>query len=779
MAKRSDRSLIVGLDIGTSKVVALVGEIGIDGSIEVVGLGSHPSRGLKKGVVVNIESTVQSIQRAVEEAELMAGCEIHSVYAGIAGSHVRSLNSHGVVAIRDREVTDVDVGHVIDAAKAVAIPADQRILHVLPQEFIIDGQEGIRDPIGMSGVRLEAKVHIVTGADSAAQNIVKCVQRCGLTVEDVVLEQLASAYAVLTDDEKELGVCIVDIGGGTTDIAVFSGGAIRHTAVIPIAGDQVTNDIAVSMRTPDAVRRRHQGALRLRAVAAGQSGREHRGAQRGRSAGAPAGPPDAGRGGRAALRGTVRPDPRRTAAQRLRGNDRRGNRADRRQRAHGRRHRPRRGNLSRAGAAGIAAARSRVWPKWCRTRSIRLAWGCCSTRGRTPGARRGGAACRAMCRGCSIACSRGSRAISDRSFQCEELTAMFEVMDAYSQNAVIKVIGVGGGGGNAVTHMVTSGIEGVEFLCVNTDAQALKHSKVKTSLQIGSDITKGLGAGANPDVGRAAALEDRERLIEMIEGSDMLFITAGMGGGTGTGAAPVVAQLAKELGILTVAVVTRPFEMEGSKRARAADNGIAELSKYVDSLITIPNQKLLTVLGGTTTLLDAFKAANQVLQGAVQGIAELITRPGLINVDFADVRTVMSETGMAMMGSGNGRGEGRARVAAEAAVSSPLLEHVDLADAHGILVNVTAGMDMSIGEFQEVGNIVKEFASDDATVVVGTVIDPEMQDELRVTVVATGLNRTAQQSRRRDGFADHGRDHGRDTGRDRDYRPRVGPRWRP
>jgi cell division protein FtsA len=250
VARRSDRPLIVGLDIGTSKVVALVGEVGADGTIEVVGLGSHPSRGLKKGVVVNIESTVQSIQRAVEEAELMAGCEIHSVYAGIAGSHVRSLNSHGVVAIRDREVSDVDVQHVIDAARAVAIPADQKILHVLPQEFVIDGQEGIRDPIGMSGVRLEAKVHIVTGADSAAQNIVKCVQRCGLTVEDVVLEQLASSYAVLTDDEKELGVCLVDIGGGTTDLAVFSQGAIRHTAVIPIAGDQVTNDIAVSMRTP-------------------------------------------------------------------------------------------------------------------------------------------------------------------------------------------------------------------------------------------------------------------------------------------------------------------------------------------------------------------------------------------------------------------------------------------------------------------------------------------------------------------------------------------------
>jgi cell division protein FtsZ len=331
-------------------------------------------------------------------------------------------------------------------------------------------------------------------------------------------------------------------------------------------------------------------------------------------------------------------------------------------------------------------------------------------------------------------------------------------MDAYSQNAVIKVIGVGGGGGNAVAHMVASGIEGVEFMCINTDAQALKHSKVKTALQIGSDITKGLGAGANPDVGRAAALEDRERLIEMIDGTDMLFITAGMGGGTGTGAAPVVAQLAKELGILTVAVVTRPFEMEGGKRHRAADHGIAELSKYVDSLITIPNQKLLTVLGSATTLLDAFKSANQVLQGAVQGIAELITRPGLINVDFADVRTVMSETGMAMMGSGSGRGEGRARTAAEAAVSSPLLEHVDLADAQGILVNVTAGMDMSIGEFQEVGSIVKEFASEEATVVVGTVIDPEMQDELRVTVVATGLNRVAQPARGRDSFREAARE---------------------
>jgi cell division protein FtsZ len=318
---------------------------------------------------------------------------------------------------------------------------------------------------------------------------------------------------------------------------------------------------------------------------------------------------------------------------------------------------------------------------------------------------------------------------------------MFELMDAYSQNAVIKVIGVGGGGGNAVAHMVQSGIEGVEFLCINTDAQALKHSKVKTSLQIGCNITKGLGAGADPEVGRQAAMEDRDRIIEMIEGCDMLFITAGMGGGTGTGAAPVVAQCAKEMGILTVAVVTRPFEMEGGKRTLVANHGLAELGKYVDSLITIPNQKLLTVLGAKTTLLDAFKSANHVLQGAVQGIAELITRPGLINVDFADVRTVMSETGMAMMGSGVARGENRAKDAAEMAVSSPLLEDINLSGAHGILVNVTAGMDLSIGEFQEVGNIVKQFASDDATVVVGTVIDPELSDEMRVTVVATGLGR--------------------------------------
>ncbi len=318
---------------------------------------------------------------------------------------------------------------------------------------------------------------------------------------------------------------------------------------------------------------------------------------------------------------------------------------------------------------------------------------------------------------------------------------MFELMDSYSQNAVIKVIGVGGGGGNAVDHMVAANIDGVDFICANTDAQALKNSAARTTLQLGSNITKGLGAGANPEVGKQAALEDRERLVEVMDGADMVFITAGLGGGTGTGGAPVVAKVAKEMGILTVAVVTKPFPFEGRKRNQIAEEGIAELGEYVDSLITIPNAKLLSVLGKGISLLDAFKSANNVLLGAVQGIAELITRPGLINVDFADVRTVMGEMGMAMMGSGVERGENRAVEAAEAAINSPLLEDVNLAGAHGILVNITAGMNLSIGEFEEVGNTVKEFASENATVVVGTVIDPEMSDELRVTVVATGLGR--------------------------------------
>lgn len=323
---------------------------------------------------------------------------------------------------------------------------------------------------------------------------------------------------------------------------------------------------------------------------------------------------------------------------------------------------------------------------------------------------------------------------------------MFEIVDNIPESAVIKVVGVGGGGGNAVKHMIASKIDGVEFICANTDAQALSDiADDHTVLQIGSNITKGLGAGANPDVGRQSAIEDRERIAEVLSGADMVFITAGMGGGTGTGAAPVIAEVAKDLGILTVAVVTKPFKFEGGKRQKFALEGIVELQQHVDSLIIIPNEKLLSVMGKTTSLLEAFRSANDVLLGAVQGIADLIIRPGMINVDFADVRTVMSEMGMAMMGTGVSKGETRAREAAEAAIRSPLLEDVNLQGARGILVNITAGMDLSLGEFAEVGDTIEEFASENATVVVGTVIDPDMTEELKVTVVATGLGDVAQE----------------------------------
>lgn len=312
-------------------------------------------------------------------------------------------------------------------------------------------------------------------------------------------------------------------------------------------------------------------------------------------------------------------------------------------------------------------------------------------------------------------------------------------MDAYTQDAEIKVIGVGGGGGNAVEHMMASRIEGVDFICANTDAQALRSSSAPTILQIGESVTKGLGAGADPEIGRKAALEDKDRIIEVLKGSDMVFITAGMGGGTGTGGAPVIAQIAKEMGILTVAVVTKPFPFELKKRLLAAEEGIKQLSEYVDSLIIIPNEKLLSVLGKQTSLIDAFKEANNVLYGAVQGIADLITRPGLINVDFADVRKVMLEKGNAMIGSGVATGDARASEAAERAIASPFLEDIDLSGAGGVLVNITAGLDMAIGEFEEVGNAIRDIASDETTVIVGTVIEPEMTDELRVTVIATGL----------------------------------------
>ena len=321
--------------------------------------------------------------------------------------------------------------------------------------------------------------------------------------------------------------------------------------------------------------------------------------------------------------------------------------------------------------------------------------------------------------------------------------AHFELVEKMAPNAVIKVVGVGGGGGNAVAHMVNSNVEGVEFITANTDSQAIKNCGAKLQLQLGGNVTKGLGAGANPEVGRQAALEDREVIMDALQGADMVFITAGMGGGTGTGAAPVVAQLAKEMGILTVAVVTKPFPFEGRRRMQVALKGIEELSQHCDSLITIPNEKLISVLGRNATMIQAFRAANDVLLGAVQGIADLIVRPGLINVDFADVRTVMSEMGLAMMGTGTARGDDRAQAAAEAAIRNPLLDDVNLHGANGVLVNITSGSDLTMSEFDEIGRVVGEFASEDATVVIGCALNPDMQDEVRVTVVATGLNRAS------------------------------------
>jgi cell division protein FtsZ len=333
---------------------------------------------------------------------------------------------------------------------------------------------------------------------------------------------------------------------------------------------------------------------------------------------------------------------------------------------------------------------------------------------------------------------------------------MFELMEVSGQQAVIKVIGVGGGGGNAVDHMLLASLEGVEFIAANTDAQALHRSGVSKVMQLGEGLTRGLGAGANPEVGRQAASEDRDKIAAALDGTDMVFLTAGMGGGTGTGAAPVIAQLAREKGILTVAVVTRPFGFEGKKRIEAADQGIKELGELVDSLIVIPNERIMEVMGGNVTLLEAFGKANEVLFNAVQGISELITRPGLINVDFADVRTVMAEMGMAMMGSATATGPDRAMEAARGAVCSPLLEEVDIHGAKGLLVNVSAGPDMQLDEFAHVGEIVNEYASEDGTVVIGTVLDSAMEDELRVTMVATGIRKTPQISLVKDEGVDEG-----------------------
>ena len=541
MIKATDRKLVVGLEIGTAKVAALVGEVLPDGMINIIGVGSCPSRGMDKGGVNDLESVVKCVQRAIDQAELMADCQISSVYLALSGKHISCQNEIGMVPISEEEVTQDDVENVVHTAKSVRVRDEHRVLHVIPQEYAIDYQEGIKNPVGLSGVRMQAKVHLITCHNDMAKNIVKAVERCGLKVDQLIFAGLAASYSVLTEDERELGVCVVDIGGGTMDIAVYTGGALRHTKVIPYAGNVVTSDIAYAFGTPpsdaEAIKVRHGCAL-----------------------------------------------------------------------------------------GSIVGKDENVEVP--------------SVGGRPP-----------------------------RSLQRQTLAEVIEPRYTELLNLVNE-----------------------EILQLQ---EQLRQQGVKHHLAAGIVLTGG--------------------------------------------AAPVVAEVAKDLGILTVAVVTKPFNFEGKKRMAFAEQGITELSKHVDSLITIPNDKLLKVLGRGISLLDAFGAANDVLKGAVQGIAELITRPGLMNVDFADVRTVMSEMGYAMMGSGVASGEDRAEEAAEMAISSPLLEDIDLSGARGVLVNITAGFDLRLDEFETVGNTIRAFASDNATVVIGTSLDPDMNDELRVTVVATGI----------------------------------------
>ncbi len=567
MAKKGD--VIVGLDIGTTKIAAVVAEINPAGGADIIGLGTSPSKGLRKGVVINIDSTVESIRKAVEEAEQMAGVEINDVYTGIAGGHIKGFNSRGVIAIKDREVTQHDIDRVIEAAKAVAIPTDREVIHVLPREFIIDDQDGIREPLGMSGVRLEAEVHIVTGAVTSAQNIVKSCKRAGLEVNDIVLQQLASSYAALNEDEKDLGVALIDIGGGTTDIAIFVQGSIWHTAVIALGGNHLTNDIAVGLRTPDAGGRADQGQVRLRpgvawsgpdetievpvgrrpqaavAVARGALP-DHRAADGGDHLPL-LGRDQAGRastklipsgvvitGGSSILEGMTELAEQIFDLPVRRGVAAPGGRPGGHHQQPDLHHRRRPGAL-RGRAPGQGAVRP---------------WG-----------RRGGALVEdpaddeGMVRRHQTNPSVAHRRGGDR--------MPFELVEEMQPGAKIKVVGLGGGGCNAVNTMIESGLTGVEFMVVNTDRQALATSRAPSKIQIGAKLTKGLGAGADPEVGKRAAMESQEQLAEALSGADMVFITAGMGGGTGTGAAPVVATQAREMGILTVAVVTKPFDFEG------------------------------------------------------------------------------------------------------------------------------------------------------------------------------------------------------------------------
>jgi cell division protein FtsZ len=758
--------LLVGLDVGTTKICALIADVDELGALRILGVGLEPARGMRKGVVVDVEQASQAIAAAVDKAQRSAGYEIGAAFVSLAGGHIASVNSRGVVGVGSgvHGIEQDDVDRALDAAQAIAIPHGREVIHVIPRAFTVDGQDGIRQPLGMHGFRLEVEAHIITAAAASVQNLTKCVEAAGVQVEGYVLNPLASAEVTLTDTEKEMGVVVCDIGGGTTDLAIYIDGNIWHTGVLSVGGNHITSDIAHGLRLPADVAEKVK-------IDHGHASAEEVASTEGFTV-KPFGedkPVSVSRGDLATIiearRGNLWPGAAGDQAHRLRRAAAGGRGADRREQpaaghpprgqrgpqpaqprgrapesagAGGSAERP--GVFDERGPAGLGAAREPGRPA-LEKKERRVAHdldgpeqgagyfeeAVAVTGHKSRHAKPMGGP------GAPLARIGGGRTMQPLSQMSESF-------------ARIKVVGVGGGGSNAVNRMIEEGMSGVEFVAMNTDAQALLLSNAPRRVRIGDKLTRGLGAGGDPEVGQKAAEESQEDLYEVLRGADMVFIAAGLGGGTGTGAAPIVAQIAKELGALTIGVVTKPFTFEGSKRLHSAEAGINRFKEQVDTLIVIPNDRLLQIVDKRASLQESFRLADDVLRQGIQGISELITVPGLINLDFADVRTIMSEGGAALMAVGRASGEDRARVAAEQAISSNLLD-ITIDGARGILFNVTGGPSMTLFEVNQAAAIIKETAHPEVNLIFGAVIDPNLGDEIRVTVIATGFERTAMPRR--------------------------------
>ncbi len=712
-----DRRLVAGLDLGSTKTCAVIAEVVGDlprlPLAKVLGVGLAKNSGVRRGMVRDIDETKRSVVAALRDAERMAGVVVKDVTCGIAGEHVSARTSTGVVALTGEEVAPSDVGRVNEVARAVSLGRDNELLHDIPQEYVVDQQRGIVDPVGMTGTRLEVEMYLVTVQSTAAQNLRKAVQRAGYRVADLVLEPLAASYAVLTEDEKELGVALVEVGGGSTGVTIFHEGKIRHLASLRYAGSHVTQDLVqglgVTQADAERLKERHGVAYgplvdaeemvnlpSTPSQGARQASREllshiiHERvdeifqfvAREFERAGYGAGRLPAGvvlTGGTAHLPGMVELAREAFAT-------------------------PVRAGAPEMGISGLVD--SVQAPRYAVPVGLVLY------------------AARKLAQGAMI----------------------FELEETVTQNARMKVVGIGGGGGNALNRMVDEGLNGVEFVSVNTDAQALMNNKADVKVQIGKKLTRGLGAGARPEIGRQAIEENRDEVLHALQGADLVFVTCGMGGGTGTGASPIIAQASRDLGALTIGIVTKPFLFEGRKRMRQADMGIAEMRKHVDTMVVVPNERLLAVVGKGIPFQDALKKADEVLLHATQGISSLISVTGIVNVDFADVRTVMQNGGAAIMGTGTGRGENRAMEAVQQAISSPLLDNISIAGATGVLINITGGEDLTLGEVTQISDVVKDAAGEDAEIIFGTVNDPAMHGEIRVTVIATGFDRGKEQA---------------------------------